>query len=195
MKRPVRFVAAREGLVISVLLQSLLLWLGFMMFAWCDSMWHLKALCYLEGPDSTFIYRQKSSWAELGSGLQRAARSTQHFRRDWGREQCLEKGMAEVLIGRHPAQSEAEGGQGSWYSSVTCCHFLQQHIFTGCCPQDLILHSEVSLAAASSPLASVLSGQNICLILLSFLLLHSFRGEQASSPFPIGKKGLDMADG
>lgn len=102
---------------------------------------------------------------------------------------CLEKGMAEVLIGRRPAQSEAEAGQGSWYPSVTCCYFLQQHIFIGCCTQDLILHSEMGLAAASSPLASILSGKKVCLILFSFLLLHSFRGEQASSPpFPIGKR-------
>lgn len=68
--------------------------------------------------------------------------------------------------------------------------------FSGCCTQDLILHSEMSFAAASSPLASVLSGKKICLILSSFLLLHSFRGEQAPSPpFPVGKKGLDIADG
>lgn len=124
------------------------------------------------------------TWQWLAQGCQEHTA----LQEEWGTV-CLEKGMAEVLIGRRPAQSEAEAGQGSWYPSVTCCYFLQQHIFIGCCTQDLILHSEMGLAAASSPLASILSGKKVCLILFSFLLLHSFRGEQASSPpFPIGKR-------
>lgn len=35
------------------------------------------------------LYRQKSSWTELGTGLNIAARSIQHFGREWEREQCI----------------------------------------------------------------------------------------------------------
>jgi len=52
------------------------------------------------------------------------------------------------------------------------------------------------LTAPSSPLASIFSGQTICLILFSFLPLHSFQGEQASfSVFPVESKVLGMSGG
>lgn len=127
---------------------SLLSWHGFMMFAWCDSVWQLQALCNLKGPENTFIQTEEF----LNRTWHWVEHSCQEHTILWEgvgkRTVHLEKGMTERQIGRRPAHTEAEAGHSSWYPSVTwpwgcLCHFLQQQVLTWCCTQDLSLHSEV----------------------------------------------------
>lgn len=54
---------------------SLLLWLDFMILAWCDSTWHLQGPCATGKDQRTRLCRQKDFWTTFGAGLNIAART------------------------------------------------------------------------------------------------------------------------